>query len=285
MKYGLLVGGAVAALLGATSASAQSLWGDAPYSATAPGFYGAIGGGGHTVSHLPLSFSGGNDGANVRSSSFNWDGFASVGYRFSPYLRLELEGSYRASHINSIKGFVKPSNYFYCAEPSTTLQDCNQVGGSLDAWTGMANLIVDLLPHSRVSPFVGGGLGVIYVKLDTSGVIDGPLVDNDPVGARIDNSSTQFGYQGIGGITFAATDRLNIDLVYHYTTGTDVSFRNASFPGVNGHGRYEDNSLSLGLRYSFATPPAPPPPRPRLRLPPASASSAPAASPAASADV
>src|SRR5262245_50210090 len=95
MKTKLLAGAALAAMFAASAAAADE-----------PGWYGAIDLGWHKSTNLKTN------SATLASDNLpyhlhfktndSWAGFARVGYRVSPHLRLELEGGYRDSKINQV---------------------------------------------------------------------------------------------------------------------------------------------------------------------------------------
>src|SRR5438128_11910296 len=93
MKTRLLAGAALAAVFAASGASAQDT-----------GWYGALDLGWHSTRTINFHAANGLPGdppikADLKDS---WAGFARVGYKLSPHLRLELEGGYRPAQINSI---------------------------------------------------------------------------------------------------------------------------------------------------------------------------------------
>ena len=250
MKLKLLAGTAVAMACIGLGASAQDT-----------GWYGAIDAGAHHAPTLavgvapqPLGFND-NGGLEFKTDNVDWTVLARVGYRLSPNLRVEIEGGYRHSGLKSV--FANPNtqaaDLALCGLNSAP-GACDSPDGSINAWTGMANLIFDIAPHSRIDPFIGGGVGALHVKVRA----DGELVSNDygtSVHGNIDDSSTKFGYQAIGGLAFRASDRLNIDLTYHYLTGSRINFLavdQTDQASTVMSGRYQDHAVTLGLRYSFA---------------------------------
>ena len=249
-------------LLTAT-ALAGALFGPAAF-AQESGWYGAIDLGAHHVRPIQLDTSGlpGN-GFNQRT---NWDfaGFARIGYRFSPHFRLELEGGYRPAGIEHMIRLNPPSdeNFNVCAVASAE-NTCPAPNGSVDSYTGMVNALIDILPNFVINPFIGGGVGINHVRENVNGEL---FLFGDDTGQSltVHDSHTEFAYQGIGGLSWRANDRLNIDLTYRYLSGSRMHFNSVSSgditPGVLS-GTYSDNSITLGLRYSFAAPP------PRRRLP------------------
>ena len=228
MKSMLLAGAALATLLVAPAAFAQ---GDDDWSAWTPGWYGAVDAGGHHTNEFRGTFPGSGIGLNPVFDNPDWVAFARIGYRLNGHIRLEAEGGYRHETLKSFNGF-DPGNdadrYYLCKAGSTGSGDCTNPAGSETAWSAMGNVLFDLLPHSRINPFIGGGAGVIGVKLHSGGlIVGGPPVTPavTPFVAVVDSSETHFAYQGIAGISFRATDRVNVDLTYHYTRADNISVR------------------------------------------------------------
>jgi outer membrane protein OmpA-like peptidoglycan-associated protein len=283
MKSVLLAGAALATLFAAPAAFAQN---DADWSATEPGWYGAVDAGGHHTNEMRGKWAGTDEGFNPVTVNPDWNGFARVGYRINGHVRVELEGGYRHDGMKSFNGF-DPGNdanrYYLCGGGSTGSGGCGNPGGRVNVWTGMANVLFDLLPHSTFNPFLGGGVGFSDIRVQSGGVIvGGPpgAFPTTPFAASVDSGSTNFTYQGIAGVSFRATDRINIDLSYHYTRADGVLIKAGELASIDptgdlGHikGNWRDQAVSLGFRYSFAaapaaTPPPPPPPPPPLPLPP-----------------
>ena len=266
MKSTLLAGAALAMLVGAAPAAfAQD---DSDWSATQPGWYGAIDVGGHHTRGLRGTFAGQGWGLNPVTNNPDFDAFVRIGYRLNGHVRLELEGGYRRAGITSFDGFPRITNdYFLCGSGSGG-GVCSNPGGNVDSWTGFGNVLFDLLPHSRINPFVGGGVGFVHLKVVSAGTIEGGGPTFVPYAASINDYDTHFAYQGIAGVSFRATDRLNVDLTYHYSRADNITYDDASFGAIdttgNGilKGQWVDQSLTLGLRYAFNAPPPPPPPPP-----------------------
>ena len=138
-----------------------------------------------------------------------------IGYDFvGP--RVELEAVYRNNQTN-------------VNIPNTALG--NQVG----QLAFMVNGLYDFMADSRITPYVGAGIGIAFV--------DG----NSPLG------STTFAYQGIIGVGYKATDNLRINLDGRYYGTTNPSVNNAVWTNNN-------LGVMLGLTYKFTSPaPAPAP--------------------------
>ena len=113
MKLKLLGGVALAGMFAAAAA----------YAAPADnGWYGAIDLGGHYMNPMGTTSSIlEQDGVPYHfqiSDDVNFAGFARIGYKLSPHLRIELEGGYRPGEISNIIDPLRPVNAI-CGETST----------------------------------------------------------------------------------------------------------------------------------------------------------------------
>ena len=156
MRYKLLAGAALATVLAASGAFAQGgMWQNDGWRPD-HGWYGAIDLGGHKTLPIDLAVtptqSGDGDGFSARTN-LDWDGFVRLGYRISPHFRIELEGGYRHGGLDSFQDFKTPigNDVDVCAT-GTADPSCAGPGGSVNAWTGMANILIDVFPHWRISP-------------------------------------------------------------------------------------------------------------------------------------
>ncbi|MFN3352538.1 MAG: outer membrane protein, partial [Brevundimonas sp.] len=193
LKNMLLASGTAAAMaLTATAASADP-----------NGWYGAVDAGFHTM----------EDGINAESSTTgaNWDwevndgwaAFARLGYRFNPNWRLELEGGYRSGDIGTVRA-VSGTQGLCNLTPATG--GCFSPEGDIESQTLMANLIYDFgAADARIRPFVGLGVGVNRISVDTIG----NLRANRAATLAADDDSVEFAAQGIAGLAFAITERAN----------------------------------------------------------------------------
>jgi OOP family OmpA-OmpF porin len=269
MKMSLLAGTAIVVASVASGAYAQvASW--RPDS----GWYGAIDFGGQK--NLPfdassIGASGAEEGFKIRTD-IDWAGFIRFGYRINPYLRVELEGGYRAAPLQTANGFLTDHGADICAPGSTGDPTCGTPQGNNGAWTGMFNGLIDVFPHWRFSPFVGGGVGYVDMKTNIRGSLAGPgLATATPV--DISQSQAAFAYQGIGGVSYHAAGNIDIDLTYRYVGSAKENIEtNDLDPVAPGPytGEYRNNSVTLGVRYTWGSPPPPhpPPPHPPPTPPP-----------------
>jgi OOP family OmpA-OmpF porin len=272
MKLTLLAGAALAAVCTASGAAAQVGW------------YGAVDLGYHWPESLAASSS--NNAANGRAYEWgfnqkkDWAGFARLGYQVTDNWRVELEGGYRPGDMKSIRGDGTTQSIVGLCDPTVTrtaaAPNCGSPSGSMKTWTLMGNVIFDLAPHSAINPFIGVGAGFNHTKVNTNGQfsnVTGAITPTNPAiqTLAINDSDTRFAYQGIAGLAWRATDRLNVDFTYRYLAGSKLRLvsvgSNSLQPGTF-RGQYKDQSVTVGLRYSFAPPPAPPPPPPPGPPPP-----------------
>jgi OOP family OmpA-OmpF porin len=213
----------------------------------------------------------------------DWAGFGRIGFRFSPNVRLELEGGYRPGDIESVRGtgavvgLCTPGPRRTAAAPN-----CGPVNGELNASTLMLNAIYDFdfdfgLGGQRLVPFIGVGVGGAEIQ----GKVFGQMATVPPAPAAawqnvvIDDIERTWAVQGILGLAWELSPQLSADLTGRWLRTGDVELGSISLvdgPQPAGRtqptnlgffeGSYDDLSVSLGLRYTFAAPPPPPPPPP-----------------------
>ena len=271
MKFKLLAGAALAAVFAASGASAQ-----------VNGLYGAVDLGWHSPEGIEASSS--NNAPDGRPYNWTFDsedsivGFARLGYRINKNWRVELEGGYRPGELTSVRGdgarapgapvgLCNTSTLRTAAQP-----ECRDPFGSIASITGMFNVIYDLnfSFFQQVVPFIGAGIGVNNVDVEVIGQfsnVPGTLTvgGTNPAFQNlvVNDNDVTVAWQAIAGLTFNATERLAMDLTYRYLSGSDISFDSrgsASLQPGTFSGPYEDQSITLGVRYAFMPPPPPPEP-------------------------
>ncbi len=270
MKF--LAGVVTVAAFAASSASAQTGW------------YGAVDLGWHVAGDMSTTSSANLGGAPADwrlSTDDDWGGFARLGYRMNDKWRVELELGYRGADFTGARGSasqVVPEICISGVTRTAAAPSCKSPAGDFSTSTGMVNVLYDFAPEAAISPFVGVGVGAARAAVDMTGQfsnVQGAITTANPAvqNFAIDDSDTALAYEGLAGLAWKVTDRVNVDLTYRYlaTAGLDLASTgsNALRPGALG-GKYKDQSLTFGLRYSLASPPPlpPPPPPPPLPLPP-----------------
>jgi outer membrane protein OmpA-like peptidoglycan-associated protein len=221
------------ALLGATMLAAPAAMAQ-PIS----GFYVGAGVGYNIVQNSDLSISG---VPGVRSGRAEFEGgivvLGSLGYGFGNGLRLELEGSYRSNDVDKVVlGGVRAST----------------ARGRQETYGIMANVLFDIdLGLGFMYPYIGAGAGV--------GITEWNGVSANNV-RLVDDSDTQFAYQGIVGASFPLGGGFAITAEYRFFATLDNEFeidRRVAARGTLEAENY-NHSFLLGLRYAFEQP-APPP--------------------------
>jgi opacity protein-like surface antigen len=132
------------------------------------------------------------------------------------------------------------------------------VGGNRHSNSIMTNVLYDFTVGYAITPHVGFGVGAVDV-------FDGLKLPG--IGQLFNNSSWQFGYQGIAGIRYNLSPTFTLDLDYRYLATTQPTF---NIPNTNLRYRtgYHTNNFVASLIYRFAPPP-PPAPAPVSAPPPA----------------
>jgi opacity protein-like surface antigen len=140
---------------------------------------------------------------------------AAVGNAYENGGRAEVEFGYRTNDIDdiSVSGYGSAS-----------------IGGDVSAMSLMANGFYDFAPNEKLSPFIGGGVGMAYVEGD----IDYLGSANDYV----------FAYQASVGISIIVTQSTKFDVQYRFF-GTD----DPDFDGLEAE--YTTHNLMIGFRQSF----------------------------------
>ena len=191
------------------------------------------------------NFSAGND----------WDTFARLGYGFADDWRVELELGYRPSDIREhrLTGVIP---YDFVVLPHFG-------EGNNDTTTLMANVLYDIPLGLDIQPFVGAGVGVVHADLKHGAAIACPLCLHPDIctiygcagaGVSVDDSVDKFGWQVMGGASWAFAPQFNLDLTYRYIRAENLTWtaQNVFFAGhPTIRAGYSDNSVTLGVRYSF----------------------------------
>jgi len=174
-----------------------------------------------------------------------------VGYEWGAW-RFEEEYSYRHNNV--------PGSFSLFGFP------ISGISGNRHTNAVMTNVFYDFTVGWTITPHFGVGIGAVQVS-------DGVRLPG--IGQFINDSTWQFGYQGIAGIRYNLSPALTLDLDYRYLATTEPSFRivNTNLRYKTG---YNTNNFVASLIYRFAplSPPTPvptaapaePPPTPQVFL-------------------
>ena len=173
-----------------------------------------------------------NEVGTANSGKYDLDpGFATnaaAGYAFGNGIRTELEVGYND---------VDPSG-----DP----------GADVDTVSAMINAIYEFPTSGRLRPYIGAGIGVVRTDYDSAQPISGIIVDD---------ADTKFGAQGIAGITFQASDTIDLFLDYRFMRTGKLDLVAETFENVKVTNK--NHIVMAGLRYYMGAPqqrePAPQP--------------------------
>lgn len=198
-------------------------------------FVGIMGGANFTND---LDVSGTGVGLNrTTDTDTGWGVIPSIGYRYGNGVRTEFELGYRTNDVDSVSGVTTGA-------------------GEINAKSAMLNLLYDVDTGSRISPYIGGGLGYARVKYDNV----------RPIGAgRIDDSDNVFAYQGIAGLSYSVSDAVELAAEYRYFATQDPDYKTST--GIGVEGEYQSHAALVGLRWNFGAPKAAPAAQPVAETP------------------
>ena len=157
------------------------------------------------------------------------DGYAlgtAIGRRLDNGLRREFEFTYRNNTIGSVTAAVPDLGSIGF-----------DLGGSVNSYAGMYNLYYDITrwQSSRLTPYIGGGIGFAFT--DTNVAFD---VFGQPV--EIDTETSSFAYQGIAGISYKLKSQVELFSEYR-VFGIDEEQLAVTLPGL-GSGSVDFGGMS-----------------------------------------
>lgn len=217
-------------------------------------WYVGVDGGAMIVEDMDLDI-GVVDNAAQLDTDKGYDFGGLVGYDFGGF-RLEAEVSYREADVEQFSGQI-PSGAGTVLTPAGTYD----VGGDANALSFMVNGLLDFGDDDGIQGFVGGGVGVARVDVQT--VYAAP--------AYLDDSDTGFAWQALAGVRAPLSDSWDVGLKYRFFNAKDVDLVDRL--GRNVSTRFRSHSIMGSLIYNFGGAPepvevAPPPPPPPYVAPP-----------------
>ncbi len=158
-----------------------------------------------------------------------------LGYYFNQHLRADITLDYR----NDIKFKAKAP----CVGACTPTTERNK----FSAWTLMLNGYYDFGTWSAITPYVGAGAGVAYIKTGTHDASSG----FDFVGGN----ETNFAWNLMAGAAVDVADNVKIDANYRYLNMGNTKTKGRTTGGVATNPvKYEDlyaHEFRVGLRYDL----------------------------------
>lgn len=187
-------------------------------------------------------------GTRTLSSSLDSMAFIGIGagYQFNSFLRGDVTGEYRFG-----------SKFRIFEETAGAPPGYNITRGTFSNAVVLANGYVDLGTWSRMTPYVGGGVGMAAVM--TSKVADvgyGAFAGGS--GSASDRTKYNFAWAIHAGVTYDLTTNIKADVGYRYLNLGTVNSSNivctvpCGAPFYAQIKRLDSHDLRVGLRYVFA---------------------------------
>jgi opacity protein-like surface antigen len=226
-------------------------------------------------------------------------GGVGVGYRFNNWLRFDVTGELRTSHLFSNGdriNFTRPGGFGTGANNQFTVDSqSNTYSGRVGTTLAMANAYVDLgtfCAFGCLTPFLGAGVG--FANHTVSGVTDQGIVNSafyqagtgtvflngtPTLGTASSRSRTNFAWALMAGVGYQVTPNVTLEVGYRYLNMGRVEsgrLQNAFLAETYAPVRYrslDSHDIKIGMRWALGGDccGAPPPepvmvaPRPMVR--------------------
>jgi len=197
---------------------------------------------------------------------YGYDIGGNVGYDFGA-LRVETEVSYRRARVDSFSSTARIPTGIGAGTVAAGTYD--GAGGSTSALSFMVNGLLDFGEDDGIQGFVGGGVGVARVKASNYSL--------NRRAAFLEDSDTNFAWQGLAGIRAPLSDRVDATLKYRFFNADNV--RLVDVANRQFEGRFRSHSVLGGVTFNFGEPTPPPAPEPAPTPPPPPAEAPPPAPP------
>lgn len=171
---------------------------------------------------------------------YGYDGALFVGYDFGAF-RLEAEVAYKSAEIESYNSQIALPGFSPGFVPG--FRDAG--GGETNVLSGMINAMLDFGDDDGLSGFVGGGVGMARVDFSNLRAFANQ-------GAFLDDSDTNFAWQGVAGVRAAITPNIDVTLRYRFFNVENVDM--VGFNGQDVEGRFRSHSLLGGITFNFGAP-------------------------------
>lgn len=163
----------------------------------------------------------------IDASSTRFGGGGGVGYHFTDVIRGDLN-----------IGFLSRDEIAF-ATPDVSARFENQV------WSGMANAYFDLGTIVGITPYIGGGVGLLYSR-NTADIEAGGFGS-----AEFKDKQYEFAYSLAAGVNYKLTPNASVDLGYQYLSSPGTEYldaRSGTFAVDKG---LDFHQIKVGLRYDL----------------------------------
>jgi opacity protein-like surface antigen len=158
----------------------------------------------------------GGEGDKVSLGSDNvFGGGIAVGYDFNKQFKLPLRTELEYAAFNNAKG-KHEYNFLYDSNPDASISGTARI--SIGVKTLFANAYYDFRNDSKFTPYVGLGLGWSFmdVKVKDTWTDVYPPWPTEYGSESTKKSSTSFAWNASGGVGYALTSNINLDLAYRF---------------------------------------------------------------------
>lgn len=136
-------------------------------------------------------------------------------------------------------------DYFSPFKYKGTVATPDDVSAKMSAWSALFNGYLDLGTWYRLSPYIGGGAGVVRMhSADYASTVAPPFT------AGLTNDQWNFAWAGMAGVGFAISSNLMVDAGYRYINFGDVKSA-ADAAGYMTFKNIAAHEVRVGLRWSF----------------------------------
>lgn len=176
-------------------------------------------------------------GLTVGQDNTSLFGGVGFGHHFNDYLRAEANIGFLAQEQFQVS-YADP--FFPGFGGSAELKS--------EFWSGMLNGYVDLGTVAGLTPYVGGGIGVVYARSKIEGEVNFP--DGSTLSGLAKQNHYSAAYSLGAGINYKVDSNTSIDLGYQYVSAPDAKFVSVDNPYLYGKG-IEFHQIKVGLRYNL----------------------------------
>ncbi len=180
--------------------------------------YGA-GGGSVFIGTSSFSYGGSGFSSLSEKTADTLAGGFGFGAYFSPRLRGDVTVEFRGERATDVYG-----TYSYTSTSTGTVSGSLHDSFRMLSTVGLINGYIDLLPRGAFTPYVGGGVGIVYHQINRSYL------------ARETQSSNQLDITGEGStsrVAFAAAATAGMSFAFDHRWAIDVNYRALYLQGAS----------------------------------------------------
>jgi opacity protein-like surface antigen len=154
-------------------------------------------------------------------------GSIGFGYHFNDYLRADINIGILAGDDYSGSALFEDNGLVVDVDVDNS------------AWNGLVNGYIDLGTYAGLTPYVGAGVGLLYMRSELEG----------DASERISNYN--FMYALAAGVSYQLTKNVSIDAGYQYLDAPSAEYYAISNDAVELREGVSSNQIKVGLRYDL----------------------------------